>query len=194
MHATIRDFKLGHPDFETYCCGLSKGLVKLDLGANMKPAFNQVGNPKMLTDGPTFSQWYTDVPGVNQAKSVTLDMQEIMPGLFSFQSSDFFPIDNQLWGNEGNAHNYHFTTEIHATFTYQGGEVFTFTGDDDVWLFIAKKLTVDLGGVKGPMAGTVMLDTLGLKVGVVYPLDLFHAERHTTQSNFRIDTTVCFIP
>jgi fibro-slime domain-containing protein len=26
-------------------------------------------------------------------------------------------------------------------------------------------------------------------------MDIFHAERHTTQSNFRIDTTIaCFIP
>jgi fibro-slime domain-containing protein len=39
-----------------------------------------------------------------------------------------------------------------------------------------------------------MLDSLGLTVGVTYPLDVFHAERHTTQSNFRIDTTICAVP
>jgi len=29
-------------------------------------------------------------------------------------------------------------------------------------------------------------------VGKVYPLAVFNAERHTTQSNFRIDTTLVF--
>ena len=37
--------------------------------------------------------------------------------------------------------------------------------------------------------------SLGLEVGSTYPMDIFHAERHTDQSNFRIDTTIgCFIP
>jgi fibro-slime domain-containing protein len=29
--------------------------------------------------------------------------------------------------------------------------------------------------------------------GSVYPLDLFHAERHTDKSNFRIDTNLHFV-
>ena len=110
LKATIRDFKVGHPDFETYCCGVVTGLVKPDLGADKKPAFNQVGNPKMLTDAPTFNQWYNTTNGINMPTQIVLDLQEIQPGVFSYQNNSFFPIDNQLFGNEGNGHNFHFTT------------------------------------------------------------------------------------
>ncbi|MBK8266358.1 MAG: fibro-slime domain-containing protein [Nannocystis sp.] len=88
----------------------------------------------------------------------------------------------------------HLTTEIHSFFQYSGGETFTFQGDDDVWVFINKKLVIDLGGVHGVSTQSVNLDSLGLEPGNVYPIEVFHAERHTVQSNFRIDTTICSIP
>jgi fibro-slime domain-containing protein len=44
----------------------------------------------------------------------------------------------------------------------------------------------------------VLLDqqaaALGITPGHSYPMDIFQAERHTTASNFRIETTIdCFI-
>lgn len=110
--ATIRDFKTPHPDMQTYCCGISKGLVNPKLGPDQKPVFQSVGNPKMLTDAPTFNQWYNDVQDVNQKTQIVLNMMEIMPGLYSYSSNNFFPIDNMLWGNQGNNHNFHFTTRL----------------------------------------------------------------------------------
>ncbi|HWZ89874.1 MAG TPA: fibro-slime domain-containing protein, partial [Polyangiaceae bacterium] len=82
-------------------------------------------------------------------------------------------------------------------FSYTGGETFQFQGDDDVWVFINGKLTVDLGGLHPRTLGTVSLDAsatmLGLQKGNVYSLDLFHAERHTDKSTFRIDTNLSFV-
>ncbi len=38
------------------------------------------------------------------------------------------------------------------------------------------------------------MDTLGLTEGQTYPLDLFYAERHTTEANFRVETSIVLIP
>jgi fibro-slime domain-containing protein/RHS repeat-associated protein len=119
--------------------------------------------------------------------------------MYEFYDNDFFPIDGQLFGNEGNIYiddtsyqprNFHFTMELHATFTYHGGEWFNLAGDDDLWIFINNQLVIDLGGVHDTMTGTVDVDDLGLTLGQTYNFDLFFAERHTAGSTLRFQTTV----
>ena len=39
-----------------------------------------------------------------------------------------------------------------------------------------------------------MATALGIQIGNMYPMDIFHAERHTDASNFHVETTIdCFI-
>ena len=90
----------------------------------------------------------------------------------------------------GKRHNYGFTMKIQATFEYIPGQYFEFFGDDDVWVFINNRLVVDIGGQHAQVAGAVDLDTLGLTEGFNYPFHIFYAERHTSESNFKMKTSI----
>ncbi|MBC23863.1 MAG: hypothetical protein CMJ32_08130 [Phycisphaerae bacterium] len=156
-----------------------------------------------IKNSESFNQWYRDVLGVNTSTALILTLERSSDGSYVFDSDEntfyqslggFFPVEGQLFGNPGGVpdRNFHFTFELHTEFTYDanGAQVFTFRGDDDVWVFIDGKMVIDLGGVHGAIEQVVELDRLGLTDGEVYNLDFFFAERHRSQSNFRIQTNL----
>lgn len=159
----------------------------------------------------SFSKWFNNERANRSTPhEIVLDNGQSQPGgvyRFSRSTSDgnpFFPIDGQLSGNEGNSHNYHFTYEVNSRFEYTDPATrsydltFDVIGEDDIWVFVNDQLVIDLGGVHGEKWGMVnvdsMADELNLVPGEEYDLDLFFAERHTTDSSLTIETTIQLLP
>ncbi len=197
-----RDFRrfdstpAGHIDFNNFN-GAATGLVKPTLGANGKPEASANLQGK-ISSAATFAQWYTDVAGVNMTYAETLTLDRTGPATYVFDSGAFFPLDGRGFVGAGTevasaGHNFSFTSELRYWFTYTGTEVLSFRGDDDVWVFINKRLAVDLGGIHGAATGSVTLDAatnttlgLGLTIGGTYEAVVFQAERHTNASSYKL--------
>jgi len=192
----------GHIDFENGGgSGAYKGIVQTNLNANGKPVW---ANPTVTSATPhteaSFNQWYVNTTGVNVAVVDTLKLPRIGNGVYEINEvkNTFFPLDNRGWVAQSketpvNGHNFSFTSEVRYWFEYKGTETLAFTGDDDLWVFINRKLAVDIGGLHPKVSDSVTLATkataLGLTVGGIYEAAVFHAERHTGESNFQLTLT-----
>jgi fibro-slime domain-containing protein len=198
LEARIRDFQpKTHVDFESdFGTGLDENIVQSTLGPDDKPVYAGMPRTKSTSGAANFNMWFNDTPNVNLAEPLELQLQPVPdePGMFAYDDQEFFPIDGKLLGNEGRFHNFHFTLEAKTTFEYRGGEVFSFAGDDDMWVFINRKLAINLGGLHQSLSQNVVLDafaaTAGMTPNNIYPLHFFFAERHTISSHFTIRTTI----
>jgi fibro-slime domain-containing protein len=145
----------------------------------------------------TFSQWFRDVPGVNMSRLWWLDMSYVSTDVqwgphYEFQTSDFHPIDEQLLGNGPDEHNFYFTFEMVAEFTYEAsaGQFIWYEGSDDAWIFVNNAMVIDHGGIAANRNQCIHLDRLGLTDGETYKMHFFMAERYQPQTQFHIKTNL----
>ncbi len=147
-------------------------------------------------DFDSFSQWYLDVPDVNQSVLSTLTLKKGADGVYAYDNTSFFPLDGLGFGNyAATNHNFHFTSEVRYWFEYHADKnaTLTFNGDDDVWVFVNGQLTVDISGTHGRTEDKVVVNAattnidgqpLNLTEGAIYEIVVFQAERNTNASTY----------
>jgi fibro-slime domain-containing protein len=163
-----------------------------------KAGVNGATGNGQVTSSATFAEWFTDVLGENQSKLHSIDLVDNGTGIYEYLGGQFYPVDGDLLGNEGAAHNENFTFTFTASFKYEAciGQFLTVEGGDGLWVFINGALVIDLGGVDYAMDEYIDVDRLGLSDQQVYEMRVFYASRNSSGSvlNLRTNIPLIYVP
>jgi fibro-slime domain-containing protein len=200
------DAKLAMPDRSDFYGALTVGTaaladaagVHIDVGGSVcgepiidTPGLASGASRGGITSADSFGQWYHDVPHVNLSGYHILELERNAGGVFEYLDDSFFPVDDQLLGNDGD-HNRYFTFAFEVEFVYTAcsGYFLQFEGSDDAWAFVDDQLVMDLGGIAQGTGQHVDIDRFDLEDGRTYRLRFFYAHRGSLYPVFRLRTNL----
>ena len=171
LFGTYYNLPSDHPDMEGTITGLLTGLVETSLSGGL-PTLTPLGMANINQ-----FDWWSDTYKVFSR----IDTNADLAGNFDPPGDLWWPIPNTIPGDP-QYFAVHWEGQINIA---PGGKTWTYSmgSDDDSWLFIDNQLVLDLGGVHAMSHGDY---TLTLAEGV-HDIDIFFAERHTTQSGFQLN-------
>jgi fibro-slime domain-containing protein len=149
-----------------------------------------------ITSADTFATWYRDVLGTNLSTRHVLILTRDSDGIYRHDPDPLYPIDDQLFGNEGLDHNLSFTMFADATFVYEAcaGQYIAIGAGGDAWISIGDQVGIDLGGLRPNRQQVLDLDRLELTDGETYTFRLFHAHRSRAAPWFSLETNIVLEP
>lgn len=191
--------------------------------AGVNKASQWVTGSEPVTSSDNFYRWFHEVEGLSKRydRSITFTRQG-NTNTYTYGGNNIFPLDDITFDsdsvskNDSNVkdnrgrltHNFSFTAHMTVPIKAEmnGSETFSFSGDDDVWVFLNGVLVLDIGGLHTALGGSFTINTdgtisssvdgvatklidAGLQKNRVYNLDFFYAERSTSESNTKITLT-----